>query len=655
MKRSAALFLTAVLLSGCQLPFFGPQPGPEGLKLLARSEQDTLQNLRGLPGDQLAALRTLTPGGYSEYGTPIDLADARFKLEVADFESGAEEKLKDVVFADYLTALSRAQAAGFDNVLPSLNLVDGLAKQINDGLYARLELIVERDRKAALRRRLFDAFEQMAEAHPEDQEWQALAGRLAASLSLAGEAPGVTGALKTAMDDQLARFDADALRSKPLGFYTLNDDLKRIFRADRMLQTKVELEAQGARVAPAVREASLAASVMAGNPALATAYDETARFYQRMTNPFSAYSPTALVPLKPAALSWEALATQGEARQAYFEAIKAARTPGMFLNFSVLPPSRSTETTLFATDPPPDDDLMGHLIRRIREGAISLAPQPDSGFYQYQQHALEALLTPDKNPESAKIAFGEKYLKRLEEAFKTGLTKARETHGKQLDVGPVATSAPPPPMKPRFFVEPVVTVYKRYGDMYAFLEKEVLPLFPAETLSGAKTLTETGEGERGLAEEVKGARRMMYGLYLVGQASLGLSPDPALPLGEAERAQALDEARQWLATYHQDPRMAADTRVSIPVGVSEPTPGQKFIHFWGTAGVTLVKVKAEYTQPPKNAFGQPEPATYFVAADKFVAFKRPYDKGVLDRAEYRRILDGSKTMAEAVRKLEGEF
>src|SRR5205085_10419804 len=120
----------------------------------------------------------------------------------------------------------------------------------------------------------------------------------------------------------------------------------------------------------------------------------------------------------------------------------------------------------------------------IRAGRVSLAPKADSGFYDYQQHALEALLTADKNPEAAKVAFGPKYLKRLEEAFKTGLAKARETHAKQADVVG-ATSVHLPPTKPRLFVEPLPTVYLRYGAIYDYLERQVLPLFPEASLKDA--------------------------------------------------------------------------------------------------------------------------------------------------------------------------
>lgn len=649
MKKHLALTVTVVLLSGCQWPGFGGSPA-SGLRMVARASTDTLAGLRGLPADEAYALETLKPEGYQGWV----MKDATFKLDVADYEPGAEEKLKDAVFANYLTALSRAQAAGVDRVLPSVNLIDGVTKQVNDGLYARLELLLEQSQKAEVRRKLYAAFKAELDARPGDPEWRSLVARTAASLQLAGEPPALEGELSAAQEAALADFTGDALRSKPIGFYTWRDPLRMIFQTDRMLQTRVALDKDGAPLDPALRQAALAGQAMAARPDLTASYDKVIRFYERMTNPLMGFSPTAIAALKPAELSWDALAGDAAARRALYDRLKAGRGEGMFMEFSLLPPSRSVETTLFAEDPPPDGDLMGHFIRRIREGRVSLAPKADSGFYQYQQHALEALLTPDKNPEGTKITFGEKYLKRLEEAFKTGIAKARETHAKQLGWGPQPTSAPPPPAKPRLFVEPVITVYKRYGDMYAFLEKSVLPLFPADALAAARPLTEAGEGDRPIPEEIAAAKRLMYGLYMVGAANLGLAPAADLALTADERAAALTEAKTWLLHYHQDTRLAADTRVAVPVAVTEPSPGRKVIRFWGTAGVTLVKVQAEFVQAPPGAYGTPEPAGYLVAADKFVAFERPYDKGVLNRDEYRQILDTSTTFDEALKRLQGQ-
>ncbi|HEY9723414.1 MAG TPA: hypothetical protein V6D47_15490, partial [Oscillatoriaceae cyanobacterium] len=466
MRSASFALITALLLSGCTSPASQPVPPSSSDRMVARSANDTLAKLQALSVQDANALSALNAS---------DNADATFKLDVADFQAGTpDEGVQNVVYADYLTALSRAQAAGLDNVLPSVNLIDGLAKQINDGVYARLELIEEQDRKADLRRKLYQAFRAAYDAHPGDAEWQKLVVHAAASLQLAGENPTLTPALQSAVKAELADFAANPIESETTGFYTLNDKLSQIFQADRELHRNVALvDENNQPVDSALREAALAGSVMASDTALAHDYDTVSTFYQKMSNPLDAFSPTAIVALKPDN-SWDDLAGQAGARQALFAKLKGALEDGMNMNFSLFPSSRSVETALFAKEQAPGGDLMGLLIGALRSGQVTMKPGADSGFYQYQEYALQALLEPDKGLEGTKVTFGDKYMGRLEEAFKTGLTKARETQVKQIGIGPEPTAAILP-LQPKLFVEPVITVYKRYGDMYDFLERAVLP------------------------------------------------------------------------------------------------------------------------------------------------------------------------------------
>jgi hypothetical protein len=645
MHRSLSLVVATLLLGGCQSPFFA-NPGADGTRMVARSDQDTLANLHALSTSDAQALASLDV----KVNQP-----ATFKLDVADFEAGNEEQLKDVVYADYMTAVSHAQAAGFSNVLPSVNLVDGVAKQVNDSVYARLELIEEQDRKADLRRRLYAAFRKAYDAHPDDAEWKKLLIRAAASLKLAGESPDLPSGLQGDLDAEMADFDAHPDESKPIGFYTLNDALFRIFQADRELHRNVPLEDQGAPVDAGLRQAALAGSVMAQDSDLSQAYDKVSTFYQKMANPLDAFSPTAVAHLKPSSRSWDDLASKADARMDLYQSFKGALEDGMNMNFSLFPSSRAPESTLFSKVQAPDHDLMALLIDAIRSGQVSLKPTDNSGFYQYQEYALEALLKPESTPEGKKITFGDKYLKRLEEAFKTGLTKARETQIKQFPPVAEPTSVEIK-VHPQLFVEPLITVYKRYGDMYDFLEREVLPLFSADELKGAKPLTESGDGSDDVPTTIAKAKRLMYGLYLVGADNLGIAELESIPLDDQTRTTAVAEAKDWLSHLPQDQRLAADTRVSIPVSIGKNDAGQKVIRFWGTGGVTFVKVKVEYDKLPNTMYGGAtgEPATYFVTADKFLSFERPYDKGVLTRSEYRHILDTSKTWEEAQKRLATE-
>jgi hypothetical protein len=179
--------------------------------------------------------------------------------------------------------------------------------------------------------------------------------------------------------------------------------------------------------------------------------------------------------------------------------------------------------------------------------------------------------------------------------------------------------------------------------MYAFLEREVLPLFPAADLDGALPIEEPGPGPRDVRAQVAYGKELMYGLYLVNAYQLGLKPE-AVPA-------KVDMAKKWLATYQTDAYLARDTRVAVPI--RQTKDDDPLVTYWGTAGVTLVKLQFNFDKAPSGFYSPPEPATYFVAADKFVSFQRRRSKGLLDRAAYRKILDEASSMGEAMERLQG--
>ena len=74
------------------------------------------------------------------------------------------------------------------------------------------------------------------------------------------------------------------------------------------------------------------------------------------------------------------------------------------------------------------------MIRRIRTGELNLEPGAESGWYDYQIWALEALVIPERMPEGDRLYLDEEYRKLLIELFKGLLTLTRETHVKQLEM-----------------------------------------------------------------------------------------------------------------------------------------------------------------------------------------------------------------------------
>jgi len=115
-------------------------------------------------------------------------------------------------------------------VLPSVNLLDGKAKQFDDGLYAALDQAYYRGLEGKLLshvrlvRRLFERVGKDSPAAP----------FLAAGLELAGERVEVADG--AARDKWLQEFRDDETRSKPAGFYTWNEALSACFRFLRFFQ-----------------------------------------------------------------------------------------------------------------------------------------------------------------------------------------------------------------------------------------------------------------------------------------------------------------------------------------------------------------------------------------------------------------------------------
>ena len=579
----------------------------------------------------------------------------RFTLEVAD-QDEAELAVTGRVFPDYHSAIAYAEGRNYRSFLPSADMVTAITKQINDGMYARFELALERGEGGFTAKRewlntlLVQALKDTSTPASLD-----VAARLAAITELdplfggdrAGMPP-VPAAVSARAAEGLKDFRSDGNLSKPIGFFTWTPELVSIFTRDRWLQgwfgeDKRAWLSQDGVISPVGDRNLASGAYLAGllGGEAGPAHAKTLDFYRRMTNPLSGYSPKDLAQLLPAGKTLTDAVTDPAVRSQMLARSQSAKTP--FLQYwAILPPSTSPESELFyrlelAGQLQPGQDRMQVLIDSIRAGKLSLAPTADSGLYAYQQHALEALLTVASLPEGDKLTYGPLYQKRLEEAFKTGLTKARETHAKQLDNPPLSRGVSRPNW-PAWVVEPLPTYYERLAASYGFLKTAVFPQFHSDFTSQAKVLTDGGaEGTLSLAAQLDQAEKLTRGLAALAKAEVGLAPvaDAAL----------VADAVAWLQTLDADPRLGADTRVAVPVNQYKDGRGQRWMQYWGTAGVTLTKVKAS------RAGANDE--TYLLANDKFIFFERPYAAGPLNRMEYRQILDSSATLDQALQRLKG--
>jgi len=531
----------------------------------------------------------------------------------------------------YADAVKAAAGAGRD-LLPSANLLDGTAKQFDDGLYAALDLasfqgkLGDGPAAAGLIEAIFQELPEGSPARP----------FMAAGLKLAGKDVDLTPDEEKQQDQFLARFESDKARSKPIAFYNWTPELKQVWRFFRFLQE--EFPEDNLAVPRAV------AGVLQENPELLGQYRAVNAFYGKLTNPLFCLPVDALIdadaPLKT-------LAKDQHARHAAV---------------AIFPPSTSRETELFEQlfpqGVPGNVNLMAVLIRRIRSGEVDLAPKDDSGWYQYQVYALQTMLLPGGVRESEKLLLTAKYKKRLVEAFKALITKRRETHARGAKAACEALASGE--VRPRLRVEPCLTFYLRTARAYAFLQNFLLATVGQERLASMHGLRRGGPREPNLADELEAFKQRFYGFYLVGCEDIGMRPkfledEPVEP--EAAKQAALT----WLESMADDPDLACDTRVSVPIYVD---PIGRKTRLWGTLGVRLAHLKSNYARGPKVRpkqeggewqeveIYQLGNSPYVIPVDEFAEFE--IDRlDALTREEFRKACDQHKTKAEIVEALSG--
>jgi hypothetical protein len=555
----------------------------------------------------------------------INNSAAVFRLDVPIIKPDAEANLL-TLHPSYRAAIDAAPTK--ESVLPSVNLIDGKAKQFDDGLYAALDQAYYKGLEGkllghvALVKRIYENVDKKSPA----------AVFLAAGLELAG--------VKVDVGDEvtkgqlLANFNFDQVASKPIGFYTWNETLSQCFRFLRFFQKQM-----GESNIELIRAL---ADAVGKDKALLADYQKAMHFYARLTNPYSCLTvaDVAGVPRLDA-----------ERLQQLCKEKKVAK-PAVAL----FPPSTSKEVVLFEKlfplGLPPNADLMRELVRRIRSGEVDLTPKADSGWYERQVYALETMLLPEKGPERERLQLTKAYKKRMLEAFQALITKRRETHVRQLGAAAAMAEAPPPldQIKPRLRVEPCPSYFLRTARAYAFLANFLEAALGKETLQSLHGLKQGGERGPDLHGELLQMRDLFYGLYLLSSEDIGMKPELAKD-ENVDPAHCSQLAENWLPKAFADPDLAIDTRVSIPIYVD---PNRQVTRLWATLGVRLAKLDVRYARPPhlKPANGSLEwqpadehklkPADYLIPVDEFAEIEL---RGLhtLTRDELRAVCDREKT------------
>jgi len=264
----------------------------------------------------------------------------------------------------------------------------------------------------------------------------------------------------------------------------------------------------------------------------------------------------------------------------------------------LFPQSLAKENVLFAKlygglGSLPPENLMNVLMEYVRSGKINLAPDPDSGWYDYQTYALEPLLLPEKAEEAQKLYLTAEYKKLRIEAFKTVMTKNRELHAKLLRECFTLGLAGEPGYRniaPELRVEPIPTCYLRMAQSYVFVLREIRKI-----LGDAAVERITIDG-KSLPDAGRQMVLLLAGMHLLSADDIGMVPSSLKDIiDEKDTVKAGETAADFLAHLRQDAAYRTDVRYIIPI-MQEPL-GKK-ARYWMTCGVRLTKIRAEYLKPP---------------------------------------------------------
>lgn len=429
------------------------------------------------------------------------------------------------------------------------------AKQVDDGLYAAVELATHSGAGMFRgKRALIDELLARLASHVGDVGGEARA-TLDAAASIGHGRPASPGRAEAVR----AEFLADELRSKPIGFYTWSEELSRIFREDRLLQTDVSGAGDLAQVAQALH----------GDPLLRASYEACLRLPERLTNMLA-----------------------GADLRAAMSALDAGRPVEALRPTAFFPPSIAHETQLvkrlFGDRPiPADFDLSKTLVRAVRSGEVDLTPRDTSGWYDVQTWALEPLVAPERALEAKSLELDPSYAAHLEELFRGILTATRETHIKQLEIPLEGCAAPRVTklfVRPHLTVEPLVTFYQRRADAYRFVRAVLVETFGEDGLAEMRGLRNGAPVQQSLDAELTSMIHLFDGAAATAMRELGMPTTWDTTAFESWRG------------GKGDPDVDADIRTMVPVFFDLARRKTKV---WMILGWSRHSLRASFAKPPR--------------------------------------------------------
>ena len=530
----------------------------------------------------------------------------------------------------------------------SASILAAKAKQFDDGLYAAAEIGMEEGLPGVLGKKmflsaLFGALKDLGDPSIPQQEKEWSMAFIAAASSLGGQDLGEDAKVTELSQKMVKDFLQEPLRSKPIGFYTWNDELGKIFRQDRFLQTKLE---QSAALVQAIKK-------KAGQTK--DFYFKYLGFTEKMTNPF----PSDVTDLRRCIE--DPLITHGaeenQKRVVFF------------------PPSRSYETDLvkklYDNKPIPDNfNLAETLIEEIKAGSIDLTPRKNSGWYDYQTYSLESLILPDKFPEGKKLEFTRSYREELEALFKSLLALTRETHIKQLEIPIMVGSAYRPGLteqkiridiSPELTLEPLATYYLRMARSYNFIHRVLTDTLGKNNLAKLHRLTASGPVKKDLSLELKEMEALFFGAALIVANETGCALQITKRDGSGNGVNKdIEFARQWMNHLSGDPDVSRDNRMMVPVFYDVQ---RKMTKVWVVLGYEQESVEVGFKSTPQIAvfdsqgkkIDESKLDVHYndeVRSLWYPVFAEIYVKNILNRDEFRKLCDRYATRPEILKALQ---
>ena len=530
----------------------------------------------------------------------------------------------------------------------SASILSAKAKQFDDGLYAAAEIAMQEGLPGVLGKKMFlsallGTLKDLGDPSISQQEEEWSRAFIAAASSLGGQDLGEDAKVTELSQKIKEVFLQEPLRSKPIGFYTWNDELGKIFRQDRLLQTKLE------------KSAALALAIKKKAGQTKDFYFKYLGFTEKMTNPF----PSDVTDLR--ACIKDPLATCGTG--------ETKKTVVFF------PPSRSYETDLvkklYGNKPIPDNfNLAETLIEEIKAGSIDLTPRENSGWYDYQTYSLESLILPEKSPEGNKLEFTQCYREELEELFKSLLALTRETHIKQLEIPLMLTAKyhPGPPeqkiridISPELTLEPLATYYLRRARSYNFIHIVLKDMLGESNLAKIHRLTASGPVKKDLSLELKEMEALFFGAALIVANETGCSLQITKRDGSGNGGNKdIEFARLWMNHLSDDPDVSRDNRMMVPVFYDFQ---RKMTKVWVVLGYEQKSVEVGFKSTPQitvfdgkgNKIDESRLDVHYndqVRSLWYPVFAEIYVKNILDRDEFRKLCDRYATRPEILKALQ---